>query len=67
MVYIVALIKLTIILIYFFYNIPIALLICAKISTTYFNFSNIFFFDFVIELLEYTKINNYLINLLNDK
>ena len=37
------------------------------ISAKYFNFSNVFFLDSTVELLKYTRINNYLINLLDDK
>ena len=42
------------------------MLTSVEICIEYFNFSNIFFPYSVVELLEYIKINNYFINLLND-
>ena len=39
----------------------------TRIFTKYSNFSNVFFSDFVAKLLEHTRINNHLINLLDNK
>ena len=38
-----------------------------KIFVKYYNFSNFFSLYSTVELLEYTKIDNHFINLLNDK
>ena len=38
-----------------------------EISAKYSNFLNIFFLDFLAELLKYTRINNHFINLLDIK
>lgn len=37
------------------------------ILTTYFDFTNIFLCDFIAELLKYININNYSINLVDNK
>ena len=58
-VHIVALLMLTIMLIYPFCKVQVTLLICTKISTKYFNFLDVFFLDSATELLEHTRINNY--------
>ena len=59
--------ELMIMLIYSFCKAQVALLTSTKIPTTYSNFSNIFSSDSAMELPEYTRINNHLINLLEDK
>ena len=66
-VYVVALAELIIISIYLFCKAKVALLIIIEIYIKYFNFLNIFFLDSAAKLLEYTRINNYLINLLENK
>lgn len=66
-VYILALVKLMIIPIYFSYKAQITLLINIEISIKYSNFLNIFSSDFAAELLEYTRIKNYPIDLLDSK
>lgn len=38
-----------------------------NISTKYFNFNNVFLFDFRAKLSKNTSINNYSINLVDDK
>ena len=58
-VHIVALLMLTIMLIYPSCKVQVTLLICTKISTKYFNFLDVFFLDSATELLEHTRINNY--------
>ena len=65
----VALVELTTTLIYPFYSAHIALLTSEKtrIHTEYSDFSNIFSSNSAAELREHTRINNHLINLLNDK
>ena len=45
----------------------ITLLTSIKILTKYFNFLDIFSFNFTAKLLEHTRINNHLINLLYNK
>ena len=67
MLYIAVLAKLTIILIYFSYKVLVVLLINVEIFTKYFNIFDIFSSNSKVELLKYTKINNYFINLLNNK
>lgn len=67
MVYVVALKEPTIIPIQSFYKVQVTWLTSTKTFLKYSNFSDIFFLDSVIELLKYTRINNYLINLLNAK
>lgn len=66
-IYIVALVKLITISIYLSYTTEITLLTSAKISTKYFNFLNIFFWDSVAEFVEYTRVKNYFINLFDNK
>ena len=39
----------------------------TRIFTKYSNFSNVFFSNSVVKLLEHTRINNHLINLLDNK
>lgn len=67
LVYIATLVKLRIILICQFYTVFITLLVGIEIFTKYSDFFNIFFLDSIVKLLKYTKINNYSINLLNNK
>lgn len=67
MVYIAVLIKSTIMLIYLFCKTQIVFLINTVIFAKYFNFLNIFFSNFAIILLEYVKINDHPINLLDHK
>ena len=69
LIYIATLVKLTIILIYFFSWTQVTSLTSNKtrILTKYFDFSNIFFLDSALELSKYTRINNHSINLLNNK
>lgn len=67
LVYIATLVKLRIILICQFYIVFITLLVGIEIFTKYSDFFNIFFLDSIVKLLKYTKINNYSINLLNNK
>ena len=65
--YIATLVKPIIMSIYFFYKTKVALLINIKISAKYSDFLNVLFLDFAIKLLEYVKINDNFINLLNSK
>ena len=69
MMHITALSKPTTMLIHPFCQAQIALLTSKKtgILAEYSNFSNIFSSELAVELPEYIKINNYPINLLNDK
>ena len=67
MIYIATLVEQTIILIYLLYQAHVILLTSIEIFIQYSNFSDIFFSYFTAKLLEYNKINNYPINLLNDK
>lgn len=66
-VYIIALVELTIILIYFFYKTKIPLIIRVKIFGKYFDFCNVFLLGSTIELLVYIGINNHSINLFDNK
>ena len=66
-IYIATLVKPIIMSIYFFYKTKVALLINIKISAKYSDFLNVLFLDFAIKLLEYVKINDNFINLLNSK
>lgn len=66
-VYIAFLIKPAIMLIYYYCKTRIPLLTSTKIHIKYFNFFSIFLLHSIVELLEYTKINSYLNNLLNKK
>ena len=56
-------------IVYLLQKVLIILLNIKKINifTKYFNFANIFLFNSIVELPEYTSINNYLINLIRDK
>lgn len=67
MVYIVALKKSTIMPIYSFYQVKVALLTSIELYIKYFDFSNIFILYSVVNLLEHTRTKNYFINLLNNK
>ena len=66
-IYIIALAKPTIMLIYPSYESQVTLLTNTEISTKYFDFLDLFFSDSKAELPEYIGTNNYLINLLKDK
>ena len=68
-VHVAALAKLTTMLIYLFCQAQVILLMSKKteILAQYSKFSNVFSSDSAAELLEYTRINNYSINLLNNK
>ena len=66
-IYVAALAKPTIMLIYIFYEVQVALLTSIEISAKYFNFLNIFSSNSAAKLPEYIGINNYSINLLEDK
>ena len=66
-VYIAALVKLIIILIYSSCKAQVGLLRSTKFSAKYFNFSNIFLSDSTMDLSNYTRINNHLINFLHNK
>lgn len=63
------LVKPVTILIYFSSSANVALLLSKKLEifTKYSNFFNVFFTIFLVKLLEYTKINNYLNNLLDNR
>ena len=67
--YIMALAKLTTILIHSSHQAQVALLMSEKtgIPIKYSNFSNVFSLDSAVELPEYIGINDHLINLLDDK
>ena len=67
MVYIVALEEPIIILIYLSFKIQVILLTSIEIFNNYFDFLKIFCSYSTIELPKYTRINNYLINLLDNK
>ena len=69
MVHVAALVKPMTMLIYLFCQAQIALLISeeTRISAEYSDFSNVFSSDSAAELPKHTKINNYPINLLDDK
>lgn len=54
-------------LIYPFHKTQVILLINTEIFTEYFNFLDIFFLGYIVMLLEHTRINNYFINLFNNK
>ena len=66
-VHIAILVELIIIPIYLFYKTSVALLISIKISIKYFNFLNFFSSDSVVNLPKYIRMNDYSINLLEDK
>ena len=68
-VHIVAQVEPTIMQIYFSHQAKVISLTSEeiRIPTKYFNFSNVFSSDSTVELLEYTRINNYSINLLDNK
>ena len=59
--------KPTIMPIYSLLETPVTLLINIEIFAKYFDFLDIFSSNSAVELLEYTRINNYPINLLKDK
>ena len=67
--YIAALAELTIMPIYSSYQAQVALLTSKEngILAEYLDFSNVFFLDSTMKLLEHTRINNHPINLLDDK
>ena len=69
LVYVTALVEITTMLIYSFYQAQVAALTSEKtrIPTKYSDFSNVFSSNPVAELPEYTGINNHSINLLNDR
>ena len=67
MVYIVALEEPIIILIYLSFKIQVILLTSIEIFNNYFDFLKIFCSYSTIELPKYTRINNYFINLLDNK
>ena len=69
MMYVVAPTEATTILIYSSYQAQVASVTSEKtrISTEYFDFSNIFSLDSAAELPKHTRINNHFINLLDDK
>ena len=66
-IHIATIVEFTIMLIYFFYKTPVALLKRTKISIKYSNISNFFYSDFSLKLLKQKRINNYSINLLDDQ
>ena len=68
-VHVVALAKPTTMPIYFFCQVQVAMLMSerTRILAEYFEFSNVFSSDSAAELLEHTRINDYLINLLDNK
>ena len=68
-VHIAALVELTTMLKYFFCQVQVVLLISeeTKIFTEYSDFSNVFSLNSIVKLLEYIRINNHSIDLLNNK
>lgn len=66
-VHVLTLAKLIIISIYPFREAQIALLTSTEIFAEYSNFLDIFFSNFAVELPKYIRMNNHLINLLEDK
>ena len=64
---IVTLVKPAIMSIYFSYEAQVTLLISVNIFFKYFKFSKIFFLYSMAELLKSTRINNYSINLFDNR
>ena len=65
--YVVILIKLIVIPIHLFRMAQVALLTNTKILAKYSDFLDIFSSDSVVELLEHIRVNDYFINLFEDK